>query len=154
LFHLHESAIQRDVAAAVRRSGIMKRATCHTSLVCHAPSPKLKYLWGKGPLNEWDGNIDALHKWGYIQPSLADELRGIFDTRCQYLHSAAINTPEQDARRCVVAAFAVLTEFVGFAERLFRIGSAIECLDTSHPLFEVFYKPAPSEAAVPAPAAG
>ncbi len=28
--HLHESAVQRAVAAAVRRSGVTKRATCHT----------------------------------------------------------------------------------------------------------------------------
>jgi len=29
-FHLHESAVQREVTAAARRSGIAKRATCHT----------------------------------------------------------------------------------------------------------------------------
>jgi len=29
-FHVHESAVQRAVADAVRRSGIAKRATCHT----------------------------------------------------------------------------------------------------------------------------
>lgn len=29
-FHLHESAVQRELAAAVRRSGLTKRATCHT----------------------------------------------------------------------------------------------------------------------------
>lgn len=29
-FHLHESAVQREVAAAVRRTGIQKRITCHT----------------------------------------------------------------------------------------------------------------------------
>ena len=29
-FHLHESAMQREVTAAVRRAGITKRATCHT----------------------------------------------------------------------------------------------------------------------------
>jgi site-specific recombinase XerD len=29
-FHLHESAIQRAVAQAVRASGITKRATCHS----------------------------------------------------------------------------------------------------------------------------
>ena len=29
-FHLHETAIQRDVTAVVRRSGISKRASCHT----------------------------------------------------------------------------------------------------------------------------
>jgi site-specific recombinase XerD len=28
--HLHETAVQREVRAAVRRSGIPKRATCHT----------------------------------------------------------------------------------------------------------------------------
>jgi site-specific recombinase XerD len=28
--HLHESVIQRAVAAAVRRAGINKRASCHT----------------------------------------------------------------------------------------------------------------------------
>jgi integron integrase len=29
-FHLHETAIQREVAAAVRRAGLGKRVTCHT----------------------------------------------------------------------------------------------------------------------------
>jgi integron integrase len=29
-FHLHESAIQRDVARAVRQAGLAKRASCHT----------------------------------------------------------------------------------------------------------------------------
>jgi site-specific recombinase XerD len=30
-FHLHESAVQRAVTAAVRRAGIPKRVSCHTS---------------------------------------------------------------------------------------------------------------------------
>ena len=108
-------------------------------------SPKLKDLWGKGPLNEWAGNIDALQKWGYLQTALADELKAVFDIRCRYLHSAAITEPEEDARRCVGAAFSLLTEFIGFPERLFRLGGSIECLDTTDPLFEVFYKPALSD---------
>jgi integrase len=29
-YHLHESAVQRAVTAAVRRAGIAKRASCHT----------------------------------------------------------------------------------------------------------------------------
>jgi site-specific recombinase XerD len=29
-YHLHESAVQRAVTAAVRRAGIAKRAGCHT----------------------------------------------------------------------------------------------------------------------------
>jgi hypothetical protein len=108
-------------------------------------SPKLGELWGKGPLNEWSGNVDALVKWGYLQADLADELKSVFEIRCQYLHSAPITSPEEDARRCVHAAFSVLTEFIGFPERLFKIGSSIEYLDPSNPLFEVFYKPALTE---------
>jgi hypothetical protein len=111
-------------------------------------SPKLKHLWEKGPLNEWGGNIDALQQWGYLRPALADELKAVYEIRCRYLHSAPIESPEQDSRRCVAAAFDVLTEFFGFPERLFRIGGTIECFNTSDPLFEVFYKPALSEAAV------
>lgn len=98
-------------------------------------------------MNEWGGNIDALQQWGYLQAGLADELRAVFEIRCRYLHSAAIDSPEEDARRSVGAAFSLLTEFIGFPERLFRIGGSIECLDTTHPLFEVFYKPALSDTA-------
>ena len=29
-YHLHESAVQRTVAAAVQKAGLAKRATCHT----------------------------------------------------------------------------------------------------------------------------
>ena len=36
--HVHESVIQRAVRAAVARSGINKRATCHTSLVRDPPA--------------------------------------------------------------------------------------------------------------------
>ena len=35
-YHLHESAVQRAVAEAVRRSGINKRASCHTFRHCFA----------------------------------------------------------------------------------------------------------------------
>jgi len=35
-YHLHESAVQRAVAAAVRRAGIAKRAGCHTFRHCFA----------------------------------------------------------------------------------------------------------------------
>ncbi len=103
---------------------------------------RLKHLWKKGPLNAWPDNIKALQEWGYLQPCLAAELNHVYKIRCRYLHSEPINSLPDDARRCVAAAFAVLTEFIGFPERLFRIGSAIECVDTSDPLFEVFYKPA------------
>lgn len=35
-FHLHESAVQRDITAAVRRSGITKHASSHTMRHCFA----------------------------------------------------------------------------------------------------------------------
>lgn len=105
-------------------------------------TPKLKRLWDKGPMNDWAPNINALRQWNYLQSSLAAELLAVYEIRCRYLHSGSIDTLEVDSPRCVNAAFAVLTEFIGFPQRLFRIGSTIECLDTSHPLFEVFYKPA------------
>ena len=104
--------------------------------------PKVKQLWEKGPMNDWAPNINALRQWDYLQAALAEELLAVFEIRCRYLHSGSITTLKVDSPRCVNAAFAVLTEFIGFPERLFRIGSIIDCLDTSHPLFEVFYKPA------------
>jgi hypothetical protein len=108
----------------------------------HAHStPKLKGLWEKGPLNDWSENIAALVKWGYLEQELGAELSIVYEIRCRYLHSGPIDTIEADAARCVHTAFKVLTEFIGFPERLFQISSAIECRDSSHPLFEVFYKP-------------
>jgi hypothetical protein len=103
---------------------------------------KLKRLWGKGPVNDWVPNITALRQWDYIEPKLSEELLVVYAIRCRYLHSGPIDTLEVDSPRCVNAAFAVLTEFIGFPERLFRIiGGQIECLDESHPLFKVFYRP-------------
>src|SRR5262249_31139804 len=105
-------------------------------------SPKVGKLWQKGPINVWQDNIDALVQWGYLPGDLGQELSVVYDIRRKYLHSDPIDTLEDDSRRCVHAAFRVLTEFIGFPERLFRIGSAIECLNTADPLFEAFYKPA------------
>jgi hypothetical protein len=45
----------------------------------------IKELWGKGPLNEWYGNINALCKWGYLDTEFANELTKIFtEIRCKY----------------------------------------------------------------------
>jgi hypothetical protein len=104
-------------------------------------NPKVGKLWQKGPTNVWQDNIDALIHWGYLPEDLGQELSSVYDIRRKYLHSDPIDTLEDDSRRCVHAAFRVLTEFIGFPERLFRIGSTLECLNTSDPLFEVFYKP-------------
>lgn len=108
-------------------------------------SPKLKHLWDKGPINEWGPNVEALAQWDYLPRSLAAELQEVYEIRCRYLHSGAIDNLEADATRCVAAAFAVLTEFIGFPERLFRIGASVECTNEADPLFRVFYKPEQSD---------
>ena len=108
----------------------------------HCNTPKRKELWGKGPINDWKPNIDSLLKWGYIKSDLAQELRDVFGIRCRYLHSGPIGTLDGDSIRSVTTAFDTLTEFIGFPARLFEITDRVKCLDTSHPLYEVFYKPA------------
>jgi hypothetical protein len=114
---------------------------------------KLKHLWGKGPVNHWRPNLAALVQWGYLPQALADELSDVYEIRCRVLHSGAIDNLELDASRCVRAAFDVLTEFIGFPERLFRIAATIQCTDEASPLFVVFYKPELSDGA-PGPSAG
>ena len=107
----------------------------------HASS-RIGKLWEKGPTNAWQDNIEALVCWGYLPADVGEELSAIYEIRRKYLHSDPIDALEAESRRCVDAAFRVLTEFIGFPERLFRLGSAIECLHPSDPLVEVFYKPA------------
>jgi hypothetical protein len=113
--------------------------TARMELHAHV-TPKIKELWGRGALNEWQGNIDALVHWNYLDDELAGELRALFGVRCQYLHSGRIENLENDALRCVLAAYALLKALIGFPERLFRFGDGgIECTNTDDPLFKVFY---------------
>jgi hypothetical protein len=116
--------------------------TARMELHQHA-APKIKELWGKGALNEWQPNIDALHGWGYLSDGVAAELSQLFAVRCQYLHSGNIQGLEGDALRCARAAYALLKELIGFPDRLFRLGNeGIECINPEDPLFKVFYAPA------------
>jgi hypothetical protein len=48
-------------------------------------------------LNEWEGNIAALEKWGYLPVGLPEELRALYTIRCQYLHSGQITSLEADS---------------------------------------------------------
>src|SRR2546425_1337462 len=75
----------------------------------HKHHPKIKDLWNKGPLNEWDGNIEALEQWGYFDAALSVELKWVFrNIRCKYLHSGEITDLASDALRAVQAAYRVL----------------------------------------------
>jgi len=108
-------------------------------------SPKIKSLWGKGPSNAWDENIDALLQWKYIDNNLAGELRNLFQIRCEYLHSGLINNLRTDALEGVRGAYALLKALIGFPAHLFTITggtrNGISCHDTADPLFQVFYAP-------------
>lgn len=57
----------------------------------HPFHPTIKTLYGKGPINSWHLNIDALEEWRYLDPPLAAELWDISDNvRNHYLHSGSI----------------------------------------------------------------
>jgi hypothetical protein len=101
--------------------------------------PIIKELWQKGPLNEWEGNIAALEKWGYLPAGLPEELRALYSIRCQYLHSGEITSLGADALRAVNAAYDLLRALIGFPTTLFEYGASIRCLDEEDPLFRVFY---------------
>jgi len=106
----------------------------------HSP---IKDLWGKDALNVWDGNIDALRSWGYLDQVFADELKTMYkEIRCRYLHSGAIANMAEDARASVRASYKLLKVFLGFPEELFEFTSGIKCKNDNDPRFKVFYLPA------------
>jgi hypothetical protein len=105
------------------------------------PSEKTKRLWGKGPSNGWDVNIDALALWGYLDQAFADELKGVYeDIRNRYLHTGPIGDMKTDALRAIGAAYRLLKIFLGFPEDLFRFAAGIECLNPKDPRFKAFYE--------------
>jgi hypothetical protein len=100
---------------------------------------KIKELWKKGPLNEWEGNIGALEKWGYLPAGLPNELRDLYAIRCRYLHSGETASLEDDSLRAVNAVYNLLRALIGFPKGLFAIGPGIQCLNEHDPLFKAFY---------------
>lgn len=109
----------------------------------HPYHSKIKQLWGKGPSNAWDENVDALGSWGYFDATFADELKAIcVDVRNRYLHSGAIADMRADALRAVKAAYKLLGIFLGFPQDLFRFTSGIECSNPNDPRFKAFYEKA------------
>ena len=107
----------------------------------HRHHLKIPALWGKGPSNSWGENVDALHSWGYLDSSFAQELKAVYkDIRNPYLHSGTITDSQNDAKRSVVAAYKLIGMFLGFPPDLFRIGSGIECLNSTDPRYIEFYQ--------------
>jgi len=92
-------------------------------------------------LNAWDGNINALRSWGYLDESFANDLAELYqDVGCRYLHSEAIGDIAADALRGAGMAYKLLEKFLGFPRDLFTFTNSIECRDTSDPRFLAFYK--------------
>jgi hypothetical protein len=109
--------------------------------------PKIKQLWGKAAMNDWQPNIDALAQWKYLSRDFAEELSAVYEIRCRYLHSGEIATVATDSLRSIKATYRLLSEIIGFPSRLFKVGSIIECLDPGDPLVQVFYTPSVPTAA-------
>ena len=109
----------------------------------HHKDKFIKKLCSKGPTNEWDSNIDALKKWGYLDDAFALELSDVYhDIRCRYLHSGPIQCLRNDALRAVTAAYKLMTIFIGFPEDLFSWGGGSPtCKNEADPRFVEFYKP-------------
>jgi len=109
----------------------------------HHRDKVIKNLWDKDSTNEWYPNIDALRKWGYLDDAFASELSDIYrEVRCRYLHCGKIQSLRDDARRVVVAAYRLMTTFIGFPEDLFLWkGGSPACKNVNDPRFLEFYKP-------------
>lgn len=108
--------------------------------------PKIKNLWGKGALDSWEENIQALQTWQYLDDKLAQELRELYGVRCRYLHSGSIGGMEADALRAVKGAYALLECLLGFPPRLFQhVADGIQCLNPEDALVRAFYQPVHGE---------
>lgn len=96
-----------------------------------------------GAIPNWNKNIDALVSWGYLKnDDFTTELRKQYRTRSKYLHSGPLADLPNDAFGSVSIVYDLLKRFLGFPSDLFIIGPAagIECRDSSHPLFQAFYR--------------
>ena len=104
-------------------------------------SPKIKELWGKGAIDKWQPNVEALVKWGYLSESLAQELTELYGIRCNYLHSGSLASLPVDCKRTVLAAYNLSKEIIGFPPKLFTLkDGGITCLNWEDPLVRIFYK--------------
>jgi hypothetical protein len=119
--------------------GVLNRAR----IALHPHCRKIKELWGKGPSNEWDENIDALMSWGYLDPDFANELRTIYrEIRCRYLHSGEIKDLAADALKSARAAYRVLGLFAGFPQDLFTfVEGRLTCNNVRDPRYVALYLP-------------
>jgi hypothetical protein len=102
---------------------------------------KIKMLWEKAAITDWQPNINALAKWKYLSADFVEELSALYKIRCHYLHLGDIANVKADSLRSIKATYRLLNELIGFPPRLFKVGSVVECLDAGDPLVDIFYRP-------------
>jgi hypothetical protein len=140
---IERSYVRGDLFSALSAACVsLERLLNLARIKLHKHHPRINPLWTKGPSDKWDGNIDALNRWGYLETDFARELKSVYkDIRCKYLHSGPIRNLRKDCLRSVNAAYRLVSIFLGFPADLFRLTHAIECKNTSDPRFIEFYAP-------------
>jgi hypothetical protein len=138
---IERSYVRGDLFSALSAACVSTERLLNLARIqLHRHHAVIKELWGKGPSNDWDENIDALQRWGYLDLGFSNELKWTFkNIRCRYLHSSAITDLPGDALRGITAAYRLLTIFLGFPDDLFRFTSGIECIKPADPRFIEFY---------------
>lgn len=108
----------------------------------HPHHKPIKELWGKGPSNAWDENIDALREWGYLDSAFTDELRDLYrNVRCNYLHSGPLGDMAGEAIRTSRAAYRLIDIFLGKSNLWGFEDGRLMCLNESDPRYIVFFAP-------------
>lgn len=135
--------VGNDFSALSASCVVTERLLNQARIVLHKHHTVIKKLWNKGATNEWYPNIDALKNWGYLSDDFAFELYDMYrEIRCRYLHCGEIQCLRNDARRAVVAAYKLMTVFIGFPQDLFSwVAGGPSCKNEADPRFLEFYKP-------------
>src|ERR1022692_651126 len=72
---IQRSYVRGDLFSALSAACVsLERLLNLARMKLHRHHPKIKALWTKGPSDKWDGNIDALNQWGYLETDFAGEL--------------------------------------------------------------------------------
>jgi hypothetical protein len=140
---IEKAYVRGELFSAVSAACVsIERLLNDARIKLHKHNTKIKELWGKGASNAWHENIDALLQWGYLDNGFAVELQSVYDhIRNKYLHFGPIADLPADAQKSVIAAYRLITIFLGFPPDLFDLSQGIGCLNPRDPRFIEFYLP-------------
>jgi len=140
---IERTYIRGDLFSAISAACVSTERLLNIARIrLHKYHPHIKGLWNKGPSNAWNENINALHIWGYLDDTFAEELRALYkDVRNRYLHSGPLAGAGADAPRTINTAYRLIGIFLGFPEDLFNLAKGIGCINPSDARFQEFYLP-------------